>query len=628
MSKRTTYLRLVPVVAAVACGSLALAESVEDSWDLSDLYESVEAWEGAGKDVDHQLEEFVKCKGELGQSAARLRECMDMFFDGQKAFFRYVIYANMGSDEDISDQEAMAHRQAAGLMGTRLSQDTSFVQPELLATGEEILTAYIAEEPGLKDYAYYIENVVRQAEHTLSEEGENVIAAAGNVTSAPFNIYSTLTNAEVEWPTITLSSGEEALLDQAGYSRYRGELNRDDREKVFAEFWGTWKKYERTVGASLNAAVNADYFQANVRKYDNSLQSAIDGANIPEEVYRTLVTETNANLDTLHRYFRLRARMLDIDDLRYHDIYPPLVSSDKEFPLETGKALTLAAMEPLGEEYVAVMRRGFNERWMDAYPRPNKRSGAYMNGAAYDVHPYVLMNYNNNYGSVSTLAHEWGHAMHSYLAAQEQPYPTYFYATFTAEIASTFNEALLLDHMLSVAESDEERLFYLGSALESIRGTFFRQTMFAEYELAIHEAVEQGQPLTGQKLTEMYTDILKRYHGHDDGVMTIDDSVTVEWAYIPHFYFNFYVYQYATSIAAASLLVQDVLSGREGALENYLGLISAGGSDYPYELLKRAGVDMATPEPYRTTITRMNKIMDQIEEILDAQQLAALETEG
>ncbi len=627
MTTRTTNLRLLPVAIAMAGCGVALAESVEDTWDLSDLFDSVETWEQASKDVEDQLQAFVECKGELGQSAARLKECMDMFFNGQKAFARYIIYANMGSDQNIRDQEAMGRRQAAGLMGTRLSQDTSFVQPELLAIGEETLMAYVAEKPGLKDYTYYLDNTVRTAAHTLTEEGENVIAAAGNITSAPFSIYSTLTNAEIEWPTITLSNGEEALLDQAGYSRYRGEQNRDDREKVFDEFWGTWKKYERTMGSSLNAAVNANYFQANVRKYDNSLQSAIDGANIPEEVYRTLIAETNANLDTLHRYFRLRARMLGIDDLRYHDIYPPLVSSDKEFPLETGKAVTLAAMEPLGEEYVSVMRRGFNERWMDAYPRPNKRSGAYMNGAGYDVHPYVLMNYNDNYGSVSTLAHEWGHAMHSYLAALEQPYPTYFYATFTAEIASTFNEALLLKHMLSVAESDEERLFYLGSALENIRGTFFRQTMFAEYELAIHESVEQGQPLTGQKLTEMYTDVLKRYHGHDEGVMTIDDTVSVEWAYIPHFYFNFYVYQYATSIAAASLLAQDVLSGREGALDNYLSLLSAGGSDYPYELLKRAGVDMATPEPYRATIARMNKIMDQIEEILDAQQLAALETD-
>ncbi len=620
--------KVIPVALVLAAGASfaeVIEESNRDSWDLSDLYPSLEAWTQAGQEVDVMLAEFVKCKDELGSSAARLRECLDLFYRGQKEFTRYFIYAAMGSDVDIRDQDAMAKRQTAGLMATRLSTDTAFVQPELLAVGEETLLGYIAAEPGLEEYRYFIENVVRQAQHTLGEEGEGVIAAAGNVTAAPFNIYSTLTNAEVTWPTIALSDTEEARIDQAGYSRYRGVINRDDRQKVFDEFWGTWKQFERTMGTTLNAAINADYFQATVREYPNSLSAAIDNANIPETVYRTLVSETNANLDTLHRYLQLRARILGIDDLRYFDIYPPLVNSDKEFPLEAGMALTLEALKPLGEDYVSAMRHGLENRWMDAYPSEGKRSGAYMQGGGYDVHPYVLMNYNENYGSVSTLAHEWGHAMHSYLAAQAQPYPTYSYSIFTAEIASTFNEALLLEHMLSIAETDEERLFYLGSALESIRGTFFRQTMFAEFELAIHEEVEQGRPLTGQRLTEMYADILKRYHGHDESVLTIDDAYTVEWAYIPHFYFNFYVYQYATSIAAASLLAQDVLSRREGALDNYLGLLAAGGSDYPYELLKGAGVDMATPEPYRATIARMNKIMDQIEKILDRQQYATNE---
>jgi oligoendopeptidase F len=273
-------------------------------------------------------------------------------------------------------------------------------------------------------------------------------------------------------------------------------------------------------------------------------------------------------------------------------------------------------MKPLGDEYVAAVRKGFESRWMDVYPQPGKRSGAYSNGAAYDVHPFVLLNYNDDYESVSTLAHEWGHAMHSALANAAQPFPTADYPTFVAEVASTFNEALLLQKMLAEAKSDDERLFLLGSSLENMRGTFFRQAMFAEFELAIHEAVEKDEALTGERLSRMYGDLLRRYHGHDQGVVRIDDAYTVEWAYIPHFYFNFYVYQYATSLAASALLARDVMDGKPGARERYLGLLEAGGSRYPYEMLKEAGVDLASPAPYRALETRMNWAMDEIEKIV------------
>jgi len=611
---------LLAFQAGLAEETPAKAENLQDTWNLDELFATVADWEAAKPGLEQRMDQVGACKGKLGESAAQLEQCLDDFNALLKDFYRFYVYASMGSDQDVSNQEAMARRQVVSQMGTRFSQATSYISPELLETGEERLRQFMAENPGLGEYRMYLEDTLRQAPHTLSKESENVIAAAGDVTGAPGNIYNTFSNAEIEWPTITLSDGTEATLDQAGYTKYRGLDNRDDRQKVFDAFWGTWKKYERTLGATLGANVSVHRFSANVRKYDGALQSAISGDNIPEGVYRTLVSETNANLDTLHRYFRLRGRMLGVEQMRYFDIYPPLVALDKEFPLAVGKQLTLAATAPLGEEYASVMEKGFSERWMDVYPRKGKRSGAYMNGAAYDVHPYLLLNYNDDYESVSTLAHEWGHAMHSYFSARNQPFSTYFYATFTAEIASTFNEALLLDHMLRVAKDDDERLYYLGSALENIRGTFFRQTMFAEFELAIHEAQERGEPLTGQRLTEIYGDLLRRYHGHEQGVVKIDDLYAIEWAYIPHFYRNFYVYQYATSIAASSLLAEKVLAGEEGALENYMTLLKAGGSDYPYDLLKRAGVDMATPAPYRATFDRMNMIMDRIEAILDARE--------
>ena len=591
-----------------------------DRWNLADLYASQAAWESAKVELEKELDTIDRCRGTLGESAAVLKGCLDDLFRLTREFQRLHSYAAMSSDVDIRDQEALANRQATGLLATRLGRQTAFVRPELLAVGAATLDRFFKEAPGLSDYLFFVNDALRQAKHTLSEEGEGVIAAAGNLIGAPGTIYRTLANAEIPWPTVTLADGAEVRLDQSGYEKHRAADNRDDRKKVFDAFFGAWKGYERTLGTVLDAAVNSDHFRAEVRGYDSALQAALDGSNIPEEVYRTLIAEVNANLDTLHRYLRLRGRLLGIDDLRYYDVYAPLVSLEGAFPLAEGKRMVLKALGPLGRDYVGVVARGFKERWMDAYPGAGKRSGAYMNGSAYDVHPFVLLNYNDDYESVATLAHEWGHAMHSYLAAHAQPYPAYQYATFTAEIASTFNEALLLEHLLAGTTSADERLFYLGRALDSIRATFFRQAQFAEFELAIHDKVERGEPLTGESLTAIYGDILRRYLGHDQGVLKVDDLYAVEWAFIPHFYGNFYVYQYATSIAAASLLVRDVLSGREGSLENYLSLLRAGGSAYPYDLLKRAGVDMATPLPYRATVARMNQIMDQIEAILDARQ--------
>jgi oligoendopeptidase F len=329
-----------------------------------------------------------------------------------------------------------------------------------------------------------------------------------------------------------------------------------------------------------------------------------------------LIASTNANLPTLHRYFRLRAKMLGVDEMRYYDVYPPLVSGGRRYPIEEGVRLMLASAKPLGKEYVDAMAAGVKARWMDVYPRRGKLSGAHMAGAAYDVHPYLLLNYNDNYESVSTLAHEWGHAMHSHLSSRAQPFATAGYATFVAEIASTFNEALLLDHVLKSAATDDERLLYLGSALETLRGTYFRQAMFAEFEREVHARVDRGESLTGQSFTKIYGEILRRYHGEAAGVVRIDDLYTMEWAYIPHFYTAYYVYQYATSLAASSLMAESVLAGKPGARERYLELLKAGGSDYPYELVKRAGVDLATAAPYDAVARQMNRIMDEIEAIL------------
>ncbi len=502
------------------------------------------------------------------------------------------------------------------MLDHQLGEAGAFIDPELLGLGAARIDAFIAAEPGLAVHRYGLKRTLRGAPHTLDDAGETLVSKFAKMSGAGGSAYSTLANADMPWPKLKLSVGEEITLDQAAYTKYRESAQRDDRRRVMDAFFGTWKGFERTIGGLLVAQLKQDSVYSVVRRYPDSISRALDRTHVPVAVIDTLIAETNANLPTLHRYFRLRAKLLGVTGMRYYDIYPPLVHGDYRFPLATAKQLTIESAAPLGRDYQQALAAGLDGRWMDAYPRPRKQSGAHMTGAAYDVHPYVLMNYNDDYESLTTLAHEWGHAMHSVLSNRTQPFVTAQYATFVAEIASTFNEQLLLDRMLKTAKTDDERLFYLGNALEGLRATYFRQAMFAEFEREIHARADRGEPLTGEALTKSYCDVLKRHHGADKGVVAIDDAYCVEWAYIPHFYSPFYVYQYATSIAASTLFAERVQRGDTDALERYLGLLRAGGSDDPYELVKAAGVDLATPAPYQALVARMNGIMDRIEAIL------------
>jgi oligoendopeptidase F len=602
-------------------GSVALGAEVKvpdkDRWNLGDLYPTVQAFDQARKDFSKRLPEVDAYKGKLGTSAATMKLALDTVFGMAKELSRIRSYASMWSDEDMRVSEALGARQEVQQLAADFASRSSWIAPEVLTLPEGTVSRFLKGEAGLAPYRFFLEDIERTRAHKLTPGEEKILAEAGLVTPAPSSIYGVFSSAEMPFPEVTLSDGKKVRLDQAAYTKYRALPDRADRILVFREFWKTYKEFERTLGLTLDSQIKSDFFYARARKYPSCLAAALDGSNIPEAVYRTLIAETNRALPTLHRAFRLRAKLLGVPDLAYYDIYPPLVKHvDFAFPIDQGEALVLGALTPLGKEYVDAVRKGFASRWMDVYPSTGKRSGAYSEGAAYDVHPYVLMNYNDDYESVSTVAHEWGHAMHSYLANKAQPYATADYSTFVAEVASTFNETLLLQRMLAEAKSDDERLFLLGSYLENLRGTFFRQAMFAEFELAIHEAVERGEALTGTKLTKMYGELLRRYHGSDQGVVRIPDEVTVEWAYIPHFYYNFYVYQYATSLAASTQLAREVTEGKPGARERYLGLLKAGGSRYPYELLKEAGVDLATPAPYKALEAQMNWAIDEIEKIV------------
>jgi oligoendopeptidase F len=610
-----------PAIAAGAlCAALAspafAQERPEDRANLAELYPDVQAWQADAAKVEDELRQVAGCKGKLGESAQRLLECLKVQDDIGKRLSRMAVYAGELLAHDTGVPASLELTQKLRVLGSKVREATSFETPELLSIGRERIEAFLRQEKGLAIYRHPLEDTLRRAPHTLDAKGEAIVATFGLSSGAGGQAYSILSNADMPWPTIKLSDGKEVKLDQSAYTAERESPNREDRKKVMDAFFGEWKTFERTTGVTFYSNLKEATVYAKVRNYPDSLERSLDNNKVPKGVYDALIAATNKNLPTLHRYFRLRAKMLGVQDLRYYDIYPPLVSGGRTFTLDEAKRLTLEAVKPLGPDYQAALAKGFESRWMDVYPRPRKQPGAHMAGSAYDVHPYLLLNYTGNYESVTTLAHEWGHAMHSYFANRTQPFATAGYAIFTAEIASTLNEALLLEHMLKTAKTDDERLLYLGSALEGLRATFFRQAMFAEFEREVHARVDRGEPMTGDKFTKVYGEILRRYHGEKEGVMKIDDLYAIEWSYIPHFYSNFYVYQYATSIAASSLFAEAILKGEPGARDRYLDLLRSGGSDYPYELVKKAGVDLATPAPYEALVARMNRIMDEIEGIL------------
>ncbi len=591
------------------------AGSETDRWNLKDLYPSQTAWDQDAIKQEQQLKDLSACAGHLAQSPERFKRCLDLNAEVLKRFYRLYGYASQFRDEDTSLPGGQDLKQRADVLGTRLEEASSFLRPEILRIGRSKISTLIRKSKGSAIYTHWLDDILRSAHHTRKQAEEELIANFSAATGAASAVYSTLADADMPWPKVRLSDGTEVVVDQTAYEKYRALGNRDDRKIVFNAFWSKWREFERTFGVTLYEQLKRDAALAKIRRYPDSLAQALDANQLPRAVYDTLVTQAELHLPTLHRYFRLRARMLGVSEMHYYDIYPPMVASTLKYPIGLSTELMLASVKPLGEDYVRAMAQGTRSGWMDVYPRPRKRSGAYMNGSAYDVHPYLLLNHNDDYESLTTLAHEWGHAMHSHLSTRSQPFINAEYPTFTAEIASTTNELLLLDHMLKIAKDDSERMIYLDSALENLRGTFFRQAMFAAFERDIHARVDKGESLTGEALTKIYGDILKRYHGDAQGVVKIDDLYAIEWAFIPHFYNGFYVFQYATSITAGAMFASEILNGTTGARERYLDILRAGGSRYPYELVKAAGVDLATAAPYQAIVARMNSIMDQIEAI-------------
>ncbi len=590
------------------------------TWRLTDLYPSDEAFRQAREKTVEESRKIDGYKNRLGESPQTLLEFLELMNSVDKEFGRLTTYTGLHAAQDTRDSKRQAMAQELESAAVELQSRTAFVAPEIESVGRQKIEQFIQQEPKLKIYKQPLDNILRRAEHTGTPGEERIIAAAGLVADSGSDIFGVFSNADFPYPEIQLSDGKKVKLDQAGFSLYRTLPNRDDRMKVFKTFMGKLYDFRRTLGTQLHAGVKRDLFYAKARNYQTSLESALDENAIPLEVYHALIKNVNAGLPTFHRYLKLRQRMMGVDQLHYYDLYAPLVpGADLKYSIEEAQRFVLASLAPMGDQYVDVVRKAFAERWIDVYPTPGKRSGAFSSGNAYDVHPYILMNYNGLFTDVSTLTHELGHTMHSYLSNTNQPYPTADYPIFLAEVASTFNEALLMDHMLKTIKDDKVRLSLLGNYLEGIKATVFRQGQFAEFELKIHEVVEKGEALTGDKLNQMYMDVTRKYYGHDEKVCSVDDEIQSEWSFVPHFYYNYYVYQYATAYTASSALSEKVMAGDSEAKKRYLELLSSGGSDYPIELLKKAGVDMTTSQPFELTLKKMNRVMDEMEQILDKQ---------
>ena len=586
---------------------------IEYTWNLESIFASNNEWEQQFQTLQQRIPELEALKGTLahsGDALLRVLQTRDAIFEPTE---RLYVYSSMRRDEDttVSQYQAMADR--ATQLFVRASTAASYIEPEILALSPETLDQFVRATLGLELYAQQLRDLNRKRPHIRSAEVEAVLAAAGEVTGAPDDIFSMIDNADLKLPDITNEEGQPVSLTKGNYLSYIRSKNRRVRKDAFEALHGTFLKQRNTIAATLAAQVKTDIFYTRQHNFATSRERALAHNNIPVSVYDNLVTTVGEHIPLLNRYMKLRKKMLGLDELHMYDLYVPIVEEPEDKISYEQACKTVAdALSALGNDYVTILKNGFTQRWIDVLEMPGKRGGAY-SGGAYGTQPFILLNFQNNRDSMFTLAHELGHSMHSYFTRTNQPYPYGDYTIFVAEVASTFNEGLLTSYMLEHTQDSSLRLAILNHALEDFRGTLFRQTMFAEFEQQIHQHAEQGESLTADALTSMYKALNDKYYG---GETVVDDLIGIEWARIPHFYYNFYVYQYATGISAASALVQQVLTEGQPAIERYLNFLRSGSSDYSIELLKRAGVDMASPEPIRQAFQLFESYLSQMENLL------------
>lgn len=585
----------------------------EFKWDLESVYATDEEWERDFAAVKELAEKIKGYSGRLGASAGTLLECLKLRDEIMVLGSQVIVFANLCRDEDTSNAKHQGMADRAGSLGVVLNTAVSFIEPELLGLEDGVVSGFLKEEPGLDEYRHYLDNVLRQKPHTLSPREEQLLAMAGELDDAPYNIFSMLNNADMRFPEIRDEEGEKVELSHGRYIKFMQSPDRRVRREAYEAMYTTYGNVINTLATSLNSKIKGGMFFARARNFASAREAALFADNIPVSVYDNVVDTINSNLEPLHRYVSLKKRVLGLETIAMHDIYAPLVSEVKmEVPFAKAREMVLAALAPLGEEYVRDASKAFTEGWIDVYENKGKRSGAYSWGS-YSTKPFMLLNYDDTLNAASTLAHELGHSMHSYYSKTNLPPSTAQYPIFLAEVASTLNEALLNDYLLKTTRDKQNRLYIINEYLETIRGTVYRQTLFAEFEKEIYARSEAGQSLTNEDFSSLWLELNKKYYGPE---MEVDDLIGLEWARIPHFYYNFYVYKYVTGFAAATCLAQNVLAGDEEATKRYLQFLKSGGSDYPLNILKTAGVDMTEPKPLVTTLEVFSKLLAELEELL------------
>ncbi|MDX5473931.1 MAG: oligoendopeptidase F [Bacillaceae bacterium] len=587
--------------------------AVEDTWKLEDIFSSDQEWEKAFEEVKNMISKISEFEGKLSTTANDLYEALQYQDNISSRLGKLYTYAHMRYDQDTTNSFYQGLNDRASNLYTQVASALSFIVPEILSMEEEKLTSFLQEKEELQLYKHALEEINLQRPHVLSAKEEALLAQASEVMAAPSTTFGMLNNADLTFPSVKDENGEEIEITHGRYIRFLESENRQVREDAFKAVYETYGKYKNTFSSTLGGAVKKDNFNAKVRNYNSARHAALSNNNIPESVYDNLVDTVNKNLHLLHRYVDLRKKVLGVDELHMYDLYTPLVKdANMKVSYEQAQDYLLKGLAPLGQEYLDIVKEGFDNRWVDVHENKGKRSGAYSSGT-YGTNPYILMNWQDNVNNLFTLAHEFGHSVHSYHTRKTQPYPYGNYSIFVAEVASTCNEALLNDYLLKTIDDEKKQLYLLNHYLEGFRGTVFRQTMFAEYEHKIHMLAQEGQALTADLLTETYYELNKKYFGEN---IHIDKEIGLEWARIPHFYYNYYVYQYATGYSAATALSKQILEEGQPAVERYIEFLKAGSSDYPIEVLKKAGVDMTQSTPIEEACKVFEEKLIEMENLL------------
>ena len=585
-------------------------QQMENTWRLEDIYENEDLFSRDAEKLDARMDEFAGLQGTLKDGSEALLKIMQLYEEMNQIFEKLYVYANQRNHEDTANAKYQKMSGEMNIVAARLSQVTAWLESEILELDEAVLRQEMELEPELKKYDWFLIQITRKKAHILDKEKEALMARVGELAQTPSNVFAMFNNADITFPEITDEKGEKRKLTVGTFISCMESKDRILRRHAFQALYGEYKQYINTLSAAYYGnAKQADFF-AKERHYANAMEEALDGSNIPVSVYQNLIETMKKRLPAMYRYVALRKKLLGYEELHMYDVYVPMVETpEKKYSFEEAKEIVKRALAPLGEDYQALLQKGFDNRWIDVYENEGKRTGAYSWGA-YGTHPYVLLNYHGSLNDVFTLAHEMGHALHSWHSDHKQPYLYAGYKIFVAEVASTCNEALLISDLLKRTNDQTERKYLINYFLDQFKGTMYRQTMFAEFEMLTHDIVSQGGVLTAEQLCELYLTLNKKYFGEE---MISDPEIAYEWARIPHFYTPFYVYQYATGFAAAIAISSKILKGEEGIVEKYKQFLSGGSSMDPIDLLKLCDVDMSTPQPVEEALDVFESYLSELE---------------